>query len=68
VRVSLTLPVVPTGLRHDGIRIVRMAINNGVHVGVVNVMEMDFHDSSLDYNGRIGWTCRDESANRRDDM
>jgi hypothetical protein len=54
VQVSLTLPVMPTGLTHDGIRVVRMAINNGVRVGVVNVMAMDFYDSSLNYNGRMG--------------
>ncbi len=54
VQVSLTLPVMRTGLTHDGIRVVRMAINNGVRVGVVNVMAMDFYDSSLNYNGRMG--------------
>ena len=54
MQVSLTLPVMRTGLTHDGIRVVRMAINNGVRVGVVNVMAMDFYDSSLNYNGRMG--------------
>jgi hypothetical protein len=53
---------------HDGVRVVPMAINNGVHVGVVNVMAVDFYDSSLDYNRRISWTCRDESDNRPGDM
>lgn len=54
VQVSLTVPVMPTGLTRDGVRIVRMAINNGVRVGVVNLMAMDFYDPSLDYNGRMG--------------
>jgi hypothetical protein len=53
---------------HDGVRVVPMAINNGVHVGVVNVTAVDFYDSSLDYNRRISWTCRDESDNRPGDM
>jgi len=34
----------------------------------VNVMAVDFYDSSLDYNRRISWTCRDESDNRPGDM
>jgi hypothetical protein len=54
VQVSLTLPVMPTGLTHDGIRVMHAAINNGVRVAVVNVMAMDYFDPSLDYNGRMG--------------
>ncbi len=54
VQVSLTVPVMPTGLTHDGMRVVRSAINNGVRVGVVNIMAMDYYDSSLNYNGRMG--------------
>src|SRR5215216_3791157 len=54
VQVSLTVPVMPTGLSHDGIRVVHAAVNNGVRVGVVNVMAMDYFDPSLDYDGRMG--------------
>jgi hypothetical protein len=54
VQVSLTVPVMPTGLTHDGVRVVHSAINNGVRVGVVNIMAMDYFDSSLNYNGRMG--------------
>jgi hypothetical protein len=36
------------------VRVVRAAINNGVRVGVVNVMAMDYFDSSLSYKGRMG--------------
>ena len=54
VQVSLTLPAMPTGLTYDGRRAVRMAINNGVQVGVVNIMAMDYYDPSLNYNGRMG--------------
>lgn len=42
--VSLTLPVLPTGLTQDGINVVRSAINAGVRLDVVNVMAMDYGD------------------------
>jgi Glycosyl hydrolases family 18 len=54
VQVSLTVPVMPTGLTYDGLQVVHSAIDNGVHVGVVNIMAMDYYDSSLNYNGRMG--------------
>ena len=47
VRVSLTLPVLPTGLTHDGLNVVQSAIANGVDVSLVNVMAMDYYDPSL---------------------
>jgi hypothetical protein len=54
VQVSLTVPVMPTGLTHDGLRVIHAAINNGVRVAVVNVMAMDYFDPSLNYDGRMG--------------
>jgi hypothetical protein len=54
VHVSLTLPVMPTGLTQDGINVVRSAIANGVTVGQVNVMAMDYFDPSLNYAGHMG--------------
>jgi chitodextrinase len=48
VHVSLTLPVMPTGLTHDGLNVMRSAIANSVDVGVVNVMAMDYFDPSLE--------------------
>jgi hypothetical protein len=54
VHVSLTLPVMPTGLTHNGLNVVRTAIADGVDVGTVNVMAMDYFDPSLDYDGRMG--------------
>ena len=56
VHVSLTLPVLPTGLTHDGLGVVETAIADGVDVGTVNVMAMDYFDPSLDYareDGRL---------------
>lgn len=54
VHVSLTLPVMPTGLAQDGLNVVQTAIDDGVDVGTVNVMAMDYFDPSLDYSGRMG--------------
>lgn len=54
VHVSLTLPVMPTGLTHDGVRAVNLAIRAGVNVEVVNVMAMDYYDPSLNYAGHMG--------------
>ncbi|MBV9411370.1 MAG: cellulose binding domain-containing protein [Acidimicrobiia bacterium] len=42
LQVSLTLPVLPTGLTSDGLNVVRSARDNGVDVAVVNVMAMDY--------------------------
>ncbi|MFC1420730.1 cellulose binding domain-containing protein [Streptacidiphilus cavernicola] len=46
LKVSLTLPVLPTGLTADGVYILQSAKNAGVNVDVVNVMAMDFGDST----------------------
>jgi chitodextrinase len=55
VRISLTLPVMPSGLTHAGLGVVRAAIENGVEVGTVNVMAMDYFDPSLSpYDGKLG--------------
>lgn len=54
VQASLTLPVMPTGLTHDGLRVIHAAINNGTRVAVVNLMAMDYFDPSLNYQGRMG--------------
>jgi hypothetical protein len=42
--VSLTLPVLPTGLVADGLNIVKAAIADGVRIDLVNVMTMDYGD------------------------
>jgi chitodextrinase len=40
--VQFTLPVMPSGLTQDGISLLGNAIDNGVEIGVVNVMAMDY--------------------------
>ncbi|HEY2053362.1 MAG TPA: cellulose binding domain-containing protein [Solirubrobacterales bacterium] len=54
VRISLTLPVSPSGLSENGLGVVKDAIANGVEVGTVNLMAMDYYDPALDYAGRMG--------------
>ncbi len=55
VRISLTLPVMPTGLTSNGLGVVRAAGDNGVDVDVVNVMAMDYFDPSLPLGpGKMG--------------
>ena len=54
VTVSLTLPTMPTGLTADGMNVLRSAVANGVDVSVVNVMAMDYYDSSQNPAGKMG--------------
>jgi hypothetical protein len=44
LRVSLTVPVNPTGLDSDGTNAVRQAARSGAHLDVVNIMAMDYGD------------------------
>jgi chitinase len=45
VKVSLTLPVLPSGLTADGVNVVKSARKNGVALDMVNVMAMDYYQS-----------------------
>jgi len=55
LEVSYTLPVLPTGLTHDGMYVVQSAIRHGVDVSVWNVMAMDYGDSAApNPQGRMG--------------
>jgi hypothetical protein len=40
--VQYTLPVLPTGLTPQGLSLLQNAIANGVNIGIVNVMTMDY--------------------------
>lgn len=40
--VQYTLPVLPTGLTSQGLNLLQNAIANGVNIGIVNVMTMDY--------------------------
>lgn len=46
LKVSLTLPVLPSGLTADGVYVLQSAASHGVTVTTVNVMAMDYGDST----------------------
>ena len=48
LQISLTLPVMPTGLTNDGINTVKNAIDNDVELHCVNIMAMDYGPSGID--------------------
>jgi hypothetical protein len=53
--VSLTLPVLPSGLTQDGVNLVAGAKAKGVDVGAVNVMAMDYGDGQApNPDGKMG--------------
>lgn len=53
--VSFTLPALPSGLTQDGVNLVADAKNNGVAIGAVNIMAMDFGDGvAPNPQGRMG--------------
>jgi hypothetical protein len=42
IQIAFTLPVLPTGLTDDGLAVLQSAIDNGVEIGLVNIMTMNF--------------------------
>jgi chitinase len=53
LKVSLTLPVLPTGLTADGLGVVKSAKAAGVGLDVVNIMAMDFGTAETDMGARV---------------
>ncbi len=53
LKVSFTLPVLPTGLTADGLHVLQQAMADGVRVDIVNIMTMDY-GASVDNNGQMG--------------
>lgn len=47
VEIWYTLPVLPTGLDHNGIRVLQDAVNKGVNLAGVNIMAMEYGNSHL---------------------
>jgi chitinase len=48
LHVTLTLPVMPTGLTQDGLNVLNAALANNVSIDTVNVMAMDYGPANLD--------------------
>lgn len=53
LKVSFTLPVLPTGLTQDGLNLLQGAMNHGVRIDMVNIMAMDY-GQAVDNNGQMG--------------
>jgi chitinase len=51
--VQFTLPVLPSGLTWNGVELIRNAVQNGVDIGTVNIMAMDYGNAVADPN-RMG--------------
>jgi hypothetical protein len=55
LQISLTLPVLPTGLDNDGLYVLQSAVSNGVDIASVNVMAMDYGDNAApNPSGKMG--------------
>ncbi|GDY30051.1 chitinase [Gandjariella thermophila] len=52
LKISLTLPVLPTGLTGDGLNVLRAARNAGVQVDLVNIMAMDYYQGPSDMGAK----------------
>jgi hypothetical protein len=53
--VSLTLPVLPSGLTQDGVNLVKNAKQNGDSISAVNIMAMDYGDGQApNPSGKMG--------------
>ena len=49
LKISLTLPVLPSGLTADGLNVVKSAKDAGVNVDLVNIMAMDYGRPADEY-------------------
>ncbi|MGL6107247.1 chitinase [Romboutsia sp.] len=55
ISVWFTLPILPTGLTVDGIRILQLALDEGVEISGVNAMTMDYGEGVVpDPKGKMG--------------
>ena len=53
LRISYTLPVLPSGLDNNGVYLLSSAVKNGATIDVINLMTMDFGPNSAP-NGATG--------------
>lgn len=55
LRISLTLPVLPSGLQPDALAVIRSAVSHHVSLAYMNLMAMDYGDSAAPHPaGRMG--------------
>jgi chitinase len=53
LKVSFTLPVLPTGLDASGLGVLQAAKHDGVRIDLVNIMTMDY-GATVDHKGQMG--------------
>jgi hypothetical protein len=67
--VTLTLPVLPSGLTSQGLSVVQSAISHGVVVNMVNLMAMDFGDvEAPNPSGKMGTFAIDSARSMHDQL
>ncbi|HEY0804582.1 MAG TPA: glycosyl hydrolase family 18 protein [Pseudonocardiaceae bacterium] len=67
--VTLTLPVLPSGLTSQGLSVVQSAISHGVVVNMVNLMAMDFGDAEApNPSGKMGTFAIDSARSMHDQL
>lgn len=55
LRVSFTLPVLPSGLTADGVNVLQSALSHGARIDEVNIMAMDYGDGAApNPQGKMG--------------
>ena len=52
LKISLTLPALPSGLTSDGLNVVKSAKNAGVNLDLVNIMAMDYYQGPADQGAK----------------
>ena len=67
--ITLTLPVLPSGLTSDGLNVVKSALKYGVTITTVNVMAMDFGDvEAPNPSGQMGTYAIDSAKSLHDQL
>jgi hypothetical protein len=62
LKISITLPVLPTGLTASGVNVVTAARDAGVNVDLVNVMAMDYYQGPADQGAKAIAAARSTQA------
>jgi chitodextrinase len=68
VRVSFTLPVLRTGLDHNGLNVLTRTLAGGVDIGTVNIMTMNFGSSDPPSIGHMGESTVDAGTSLFDQL
>ena len=67
--VSLTLPVLPSGLTPQGLDVVSTAVASNLKLSVINVMAMDYGDwAAPNPAGRMGWYAEQAAQSLHDQL